>query len=137
MPQGSFRDLIAWQKAMTFVVDIYAATEVFPKHEMFCLTNQMRRAAISIPSNIAEGDGRASHVDRRHFLYVARGSSLELQTQVEIAARLGYLKKETAVKLIDQGNEVSRILNGLIKARAAKESLRTSISDSRHLKPNA
>ena len=120
MPR-SFRDLIAWQKAMTLVTEVYTATATFPKREMFYLTSQMRRAAISIPSNIAEGNGRATHVDRCHFLYRARGSSLELQTQVEIAARLGYLDRESAGMLDAQANEVGKIINGLLNALAAAE----------------
>lgn len=112
----SYRELIAWQKSMDLVTVTYQATNSFPKHELFGLTSQMRRAAVSIPSNIAEGHGRSKHVDRCHFLYMARGSSLELQTQAEIANRLGYLAQTEAGRLEAKAAEVGRILNGLLKA---------------------
>jgi len=85
----SFRDLQIWQKSMELTVAVYRITQSFPREEIFGLTSQLRRCAISIPSNIAEGQGRSSEREFLHFLSIARGSNCELQTQVEIARRLG------------------------------------------------
>ena len=90
----SHRDLVAWQKAMDMVVMIYRATETFPKHELYGLTSQIRRAAVSAPANIAEGQGRRLPGEFIQFLGNARGSLLELDTHLELALRLGYLKTE-------------------------------------------
>ena len=87
----SHRDLIVWRKAMDLVVLVYKATEGFPKHELYGLTNQIRRAASSVPANIAEGQGRRSKSEFRQFLGNARGSLLELDTHLELALRLNYL----------------------------------------------
>jgi four helix bundle protein len=88
---ASYRELRVWQNAMGLVVQVYEQTRAFPKEEMYGLTSQMRRAAVSIPSNIAEGKGRSTDRDRSLFLCHARGSLLELETQVSIAERLAYL----------------------------------------------
>ena len=90
----SHRDLIAWQKAMDLVVTVYTLGKTFPKEELFALTNQMRRAAVSVPANIAEGQGRRSKGEFRQFLGNARGSLLELDTHLELGFRLGYLSAE-------------------------------------------
>jgi four helix bundle protein len=120
---GSFRDLLAWQKAMALVADVYRASESFPKREMYGLTDQVRRSAVSVPSNIAEGKGRFSKKDFVHFLVTARGSLCEMQTQLEIATNLGYLEPEIFRTLDLQSREVGRIINGLIKAmRVSPES---------------
>ena len=111
----SFRDLVAWQKAMTLVSAVYRATEAFPQREMYGLSNQVRRAAVSVPSNIAEGKGRLSKKEFVQFLAQARASLCEVQTQLEIALNLGYLAPDTFAALDDQAREVGRILNGLIK----------------------
>src|SRR5579864_3631501 len=111
----SFKDLIVWQRAMRLVKDIYRATESFPKEELYVLTAQLRRAAISIPSNIAEGKGRFSRPDLLHFLMQARGSLYELQTQIMIAADLHYLSESTALNLQRDCDEVARMLNGLVR----------------------
>jgi four helix bundle protein len=87
----SYRDLVAWQKSIVLVTEIYKATKLFPREEIFGLVSQLRRAAVSIPSNIAEGHGRLSNADRKHFVSQARGSVLELETQILIAHNLGYL----------------------------------------------
>jgi len=84
----SFRDLQIWQKSMELAVAVYRITQSFPREEMYGLTSQLRRCAISIPSNIAEGQGRSSEREFLHFLSIARGSNCELQTQLEIARRL-------------------------------------------------
>src|SRR6185437_5934942 len=110
----SYEDLVAWQKAMALVTEIYRATESFPVKEMYGLTNQMRRAAVSIPSNIAEGQARLSTKEFRHHLSIARGSLMELKTQIQISQNLRYLAPDAAVRLLAPANELGRILNGLI-----------------------
>ncbi|HYE24441.1 MAG TPA: four helix bundle protein [Clostridia bacterium] len=107
---------MAWQKAKLLAVEVYRATESFPRTEIYGLTTQMRRAAVSIPSNIAEGQGRLTPGEFRHFLGQARGSLLELQTQIEIACDLGYLTAECAARLDEQAAEVVRITNGLCES---------------------
>ncbi|MFA5688612.1 MAG: four helix bundle protein [Kiritimatiellales bacterium] len=114
MEVKSYRDLIVWQKAMRFVTDIYRDTECFPKTEQFGLIPQIRRAAISVPSNIAEGYGRNSTADYLRFLQIARGSIYEVETQLEIALNLNYLSAARSEKLNEQSDEISRMLNGLI-----------------------
>ena len=117
---ASYRDLRVWQQAMELVVGIYADTRAFPNDELYGLTSQMRRAAVSIPSNIAEGKGRSTDRDRTHFFCHARGSLLELETQVLIARRLGYLSSSQAEKLTKASAELGRGLNALIESiRAA------------------
>ena len=116
MPVQHCSDLIAWQKATDLVIEIYARTEPFPKSEIFGLTNQMRRASVSIPSNIAEGQGRSSKKDFIHFLHIARGSLQELETQIIIAFRLEFLPENSRAFLLSLTNELSKILNGLIRA---------------------
>src|SRR5207249_3897112 len=111
-----YTELVAWQKAMDLVTDLYRATDPFPQREVFGLTNQIRRAAVSIPSNIAEGQGRGTTKDFLHFLYVARGSLQEVETQVLIAHRLAYLDEESKNTLLTLSGEVARILNGLINS---------------------
>jgi four helix bundle protein len=95
----SYKDLVAWQKSMDLVTATYRATAGFSKDELFGLTSQLRRAAVSIPSNIAEGQGRLSEKEFRHFLGQARGSLMEVETQVQIAENLGYLQKEQTAAL--------------------------------------
>jgi four helix bundle protein len=108
-----YRELIAWQKAMDLVQFVYRATTPFPSTEIFGLTNQMRWSAVSVPSNIAEGQGRGTTRDFIHFLAVARGSLQELETQIQIAERLQYLDSGAASGLMASCEEVSRILHGL------------------------
>jgi len=109
-----YKDLVAWQKAMDLITEIYRVTRKFPKDELFGLTSQLRRAAVSIPSNIAEGQGHLSKGDFRRFLGHARGSLSELETQILIAQNLNYLNKDEANQFLDLIAEVGRILNGLI-----------------------
>jgi four helix bundle protein len=111
-----YRDLIAWQKAMTLVKDIYLATQVFSREETYGLKAQLRRAAVSVPSNIAEGQARYSRGEFYRFLNNARGSLAEVETQVTLAKDLGYLEAREADPLLDQASELGRILNGLIAA---------------------
>ena len=111
---GSYRDLVAWRKAMILVVQIYRATRNFPKDELYGLTSQLRRAAVSVPSNIAEGQARYSRREFHHFLSNARGSLAEVETQIMLAADLGYLCSKDADTLLLKTAELGRILNGLI-----------------------
>jgi four helix bundle protein len=118
----SYRDLVAWQKAMRLVSEIYAATQGFPSEERYGLTNQLRRAAVSVPSNIAEGQARFSQKEFHHFLSQARGSLVEIETQLLIARELKYLQPSKAEDLLATTDELGRVLNGLIasiKNRAA------------------
>ena len=110
----SYRDLIVWQKAMDLVTDIYRVTQNFPKGEIFGLISQLRMAAVSIPSNIAEGQGRLTKGEFRVFPGNARGSLSEGETQVLIAKNLDYLSQNETTRLLDLASEVGRILNGLI-----------------------
>ncbi len=111
-----YKDLTVWQKAIDLVADAYRATREFPKEEVYGLTSQLRRCAISVPSNIAEGQGRLTRGEFRQFLGHAKGSLAELETQLIIAEKLGYLKAPQA--LIDQLAEVARLLNGLLNSLA-------------------
>jgi|SRR5579864_551119 four helix bundle protein len=99
---------------MDLVEEVYRCTKCFPREEIFGLISQMRRAAVSVPSNIAEGKGRFSQRELTHFLFHARGSLLELQTQISIATRLEYLSGSDATRLDDHAAEVGRLLNGLV-----------------------
>lgn len=118
-----YQGLLVWQKAMDLVVDIYRVSGAWPKEETFGLTNQARRAAISIPSNIAEGQGRFGPREFLHHLSIARGSLHEVETQLLIAQRLEYGDVVACQALLSQTAEVGRLLLGLIKR------LRTTIAD--------
>jgi four helix bundle protein len=119
----SYKDLVAWQKAMDLVTATYRATAGFPEDELFGLTSQLRRAAVSIPSNIAEGQGRLSEKEFRHFLGQARGSLMEVETQMQIAENLGYLQTEQTASLLQKCGEVGRILNGLLASVSRQSEL--------------
>jgi four helix bundle protein len=110
-----FRELIAWQKAMVLARKVYALTAEFPKSEQFGLVSQMRRCAVSVPSNIAEGHGRLTDRGFRVFLAQARGSVFELETQLQLAADLDYCMADVAQMPMGDCNEVARIINGLLK----------------------
>ena len=116
MPVQSYRELIAWQKAMDLVTQVYAITARFPEREVFGLTSQLRRCAVSVPSNIAEGQGRLSRGEFKLFLGHARGSLFELQTQISIAERLRYIDQKTHEQALVQAVEVGKIINGLLAA---------------------
>ena len=111
-----YRDLIAWQRAMDLVEEVYEATKGFPREELYGLTSQLRRAAVSIPSNIAEGQGRNSPKEFVHFLAIAYGSLREAETQLLISGRLHYLNQERVNNLMELAGEVGRLLNGLSKS---------------------
>ena len=113
---SSFRDLRVWRQSMDLVLAIYGETRGFPKDETYGLTSQMRRAAVSLPSNIAEGKGMHSDAEFRQFLYHARGSLMELQTQVLISQELQYLPKEKAESLLEHCTMTGRSLAGLINS---------------------
>jgi four helix bundle protein len=103
----SYRDLIVWQKAMGLARQAYVLSQGLPKHETFGLLTQIRRATGSVPSNIAEGHGRLTDLQFRHFLGNARGSLYEMQTQIELAGDLGYLDVRLVTELMEQGWEVA------------------------------
>jgi len=111
-----YQELIVWQKAMDLVMLVYAATNSFPQKEVFGLTNQLRRAAVSIPSNIAEGQGRKTTRDFFHYLSISNGSLQELETQVILASRLNYLDEDPQSEILDRSAEVGRLINGLVKS---------------------
>ena len=113
---SSFRDLRVWRQAMELVFAVYRETRGFPKEEVYGLTAQMRRAAVSVPSNIAEGKGMKSDAEFGRFLYHARGSLMELQTQILIAQELQYLSKEKAESLLERCTATGRSLAGLINS---------------------
>lgn len=110
----SYRDLIVWQKAMRLVAAVYEISARFPKQELFSLTAQLRRSAVSVPSNIAEGNGRGSTSDYVRFLHIARGSLFESQTQVEIAGQLQFIHPQQTEELLTLANEIERMLNAII-----------------------
>src|SRR6516165_1651091 len=115
-----FRELIVWQKAMDLVVLVYKISASFPRQEMYGLSAQLRKAAVSIPSNIAEGQGRETERDFLHFLSIARGSLQETQTQILIGGRLGYLGDEQLISASNLVAEVGRLINGLCNSLAQR-----------------
>ncbi|HYN15506.1 MAG TPA: four helix bundle protein [Terriglobales bacterium] len=118
MAVQSYKDLIVWQKAIGLVTNVYRCTKGFPKDELYGLTSQLRRAAVSVPCNIAEGQGRVSTGEFKQFLGHARGSLHEMQTQLVIAENLGYLDKTEKDRLLEDSTEVDRMLNRLISSLA-------------------
>ncbi|HYM74576.1 MAG TPA: four helix bundle protein [Candidatus Dormibacteraeota bacterium] len=113
---GTYADLEVWRTAMELVVRIYGISKKFPKEEMYGLSSQIRRAAVSVPSNIAEGKGRSSDKELIQFLCHARGSLFEIQTQLQISERLGYISKEESDSLRGEGVRIGQMLNGLIRS---------------------
>ncbi len=118
MKVKNYRDLVAWQKAMDSIEDVYKASKSFPREELYSLTNQVRRAAVSIASNIAEGQGRQTTADFLRHLSIAYGSLREVETQILIASRLGYSNQTTCDRGLQQAGDVGRLLNGLTKSPA-------------------
>jgi len=112
--------LVVWKKAMALVLDVYRGTQTFPKTETYGLVSQLRRAAVSVPSNIAEGQARLSTGEFRQFLGNARGSLTEVETQILIAQELGYLERTESERLLRAAAEVGRILNGLLNSLPRK-----------------
>ncbi len=117
-----YKDLKSWQKAMDLTAEVYRLTKKLPKDELYGLTNQLRRAAVSIPSNIAEGNARASTREYLRFLSIARGSVAEVETQLLLCVRLGYLTQEDTKAILSLQNEVERMLNSTITKLRDKES---------------
>ena len=115
MESKYYKDLIVWQKAMDLVVEIYNLSKLLPKTETYALADQMRRAAVSIPSNIAEGQQRRTQSEFANFLAIARGSEAELETQLYICVRLSYLQREQVKSAISLCTEIGKMLNALIK----------------------
>jgi four helix bundle protein len=107
--------LEAWSKAIELVIDVYKSSEHFPKEERYGLTSQIRRAAVSIPANLAEGAGRRSQKEFAHFLSNSQGSASELETELIIAHKLGYLDKATFDRLIEQLERIGRLITGLVR----------------------
>lgn len=112
----TFRDLLKWQKPMTLVTDSYLTTSSFPKEEHFGITSQLRRCAISIPSNIAEGLGRGTNKDYHRFLKISRGSLFEFQTQIEISYNLNYISFDDFQKHYEESRELERMLSSFIRS---------------------
>jgi four helix bundle protein len=115
-PVRGYRDLVVWQDSMNLVVAIYRATAAFPKEERYSLVDQLRRAAVSVPSNIAEGHGRSRTGDYLRHLSITVGSLNELETQVQIARRLEYISNNDQQTLLDSCAAIGRMLGGLIRS---------------------
>jgi four helix bundle protein len=110
------KKLVLWQKAIGFVVLVYEVTKSFPREEEFGLKSQLRRAAVSVPSNVAEGLSRKTAKDKLHFLNLVQASLSEIDAQIEVSLSLGFISKESSDKLDDALSEVERLLNGLMKS---------------------
>ena len=111
----SYKDLNIWKRSIGLVEDIYKITQNFPKEEIYGLTSQLRRAAVSVPSNIAEGFTRLHNKEYRQFLYISLGSCAELNTQIIISSRLSYLSTEKVNGTLNEIEEISKMIMGLIK----------------------
>ncbi len=116
MPLRSFRDLIVWQKAMRLARETYCLVKLLPMEERYALSDQMKRAAVSIPSNIAEGQSRNTKKEFIQFLHIAKGSNSELMTQFLLCLDFEYLKKEEIQKVMNLCTEIDGLLGGLIKS---------------------
>jgi len=115
-----YEDLIVWQKAMDLVAEVYRIAKLLPSEELYALSNQMRRAVVSIPSNIAEGQERSTTKDFIKYLFIAKGSKAELETQLLICARLQYLTQSQIETAQDLLVEIGKMLNAMIKSLSAK-----------------
>ena len=116
----SYRDLVAWQKSIDLVIEIYVCTRFFPREETYGLVSQLRRAAVSVPSNIAEGHARLSTGEFRQFIGHALGSLMEIETQLLISERLNYVGSTRSADLLQRTAEVGKILNGLLHSLSDK-----------------
>ena len=114
------KDLIVWQKSMDLLVEVYRLVKKLPKEETYALSDQMRRAAVSIPSNIAEGRGRSSEKDYLRFLFIARGSRAEVETQLLACLRLNYLSESEVEVALNLSSEISSMLNSMISKLSLK-----------------
>ena len=113
---SSYRDLTVWQRSMDVVIEIYAISKRFPKDERFGLTAQVRRAAVSVPANISEGNSRHSKAEYRHFVSIAHGSVAELETELAIAERLGFVTGSELAAVREHAGSISRMLTSLRKS---------------------
>ena len=120
MSARNYRDLIAWQRAMDLVEQVYNVTRGFPKEEIYGLTSQIRRAAVSVPSNIAEGQGRTSDKEFQQFLSIAHGSVREVETQIMISQRLKYVSDDQTNSILDLAAETGRLIKGLMNSLKEK-----------------
>jgi four helix bundle protein len=120
MAVKDYRELIAWQKAMDLVERVYSITKRFPREELYGLISQIRRASVSIPSNIAEGQARRTTKDFLHFLAVSYGSLKEVETQILIAERLGYIQQEDVALSLNLTKEVAQLISGLTNSLERK-----------------
>ena len=122
----TYKELGVWQKAVDLTTEVYRITRHFPDDEKFALTGQIRRAAVSIPANIAEGWGRGTTKEYIQFLLISRGSLMELETHTIIGARLGYLSEKDTAALKLRVDEIGRMLNGLIQSLKGRKVARSS-----------
>lgn len=120
MPVKTYKDLMVWQKAMDLTEEIYRLVKFLPREETYSLSDQMRRAVVSIPSNIAEGQGRTSTKELLRFLTVARGSQTELETQLQICIRLNYISENQAMTSLNLCDEINKMLNSFITSLQLK-----------------
>ena len=120
MAVQSYKDLEVWQRAMNLVTNVYGLTRSFPKEELYGLTSQIRRSAVSIPSNIAEGRAKRSTKDFMRFINIAYGSIAELETQLMLGQRLGYAADCNVIPLYDEIGHIGRMLNGLLSGLEKK-----------------
>ncbi len=127
----SYKELLVWQVAMGLVADVYRVSRRFPREEIYGLTSQVRRSAVSVPSNIAAGQGRAARGEFIQFLGHARGSLFELETQLAIAADLEYLEREETARMLRTLTRVAQLLNALIASLRPLNRDRSTIHDSR------
>ena len=130
---GAYTELRAWKQAVDLVLEVYRTTQQFPKTELYGLTNQIRRSAVSVPSNVAEGKGRSSDREFALFLSHARGSLLELETQLLIASKLGYTGKEQSESLGTRTEQLAKTLNALLNVVKEKKGKPTRTRDESQL----
>ena len=126
MKSSNYKELKVWQKAMDLTVEVYKLVKLLPKEETYALSDQMRRAVVSIPSNIAEGQGRNSDKEFIQFLSIARGSLWELETQFEIGLRIGYIDQSLATNIYNLIAEISKMLNALSNSLKPQNQCRKS-----------
>lgn len=119
-PRKNHKDLILWQKAMALAADVHRRTTRLPKHELFGLSSQIRRAAVSVPSNVAEGSARRTTREFISFLHIARGSFAELETQLLLARQIGYLADQELAPILAHVDEAGRLLNAVIVGLRAR-----------------
>ena len=120
MAWSNYRELIVWQKSMTLVKDVYMLIASFPAYEQYALSSQLRRSVVSIPSNIAEGEGRQTKKEFINFLHIANGSLYELETQISIAESLDYISKQQSEEIFSKCAEIGKMISKLIDSLNTK-----------------